>query len=158
RLLHPFMPFISEEIWQTLPHQGDSIMIKPYPTSNENWNAPEDEQQFTLLEQAVGLVRTARVLLNYPPGQHIKFAVTHDDLDRRKDLEDLRPYLAHLGRGSADLLAISDRSGSKHLRLVTEGLSVAIAVPGEIDLQKALDRIRKQQEEQEKEIARLEGK
>ena len=79
RLLHPFMPFITEEIWQTIPHEGESIVIRPYPESEQTWDDPETEEQFLLLEQTVGLVRTGRVLLNYPPGQPIEFSMTHDD-------------------------------------------------------------------------------
>ncbi len=158
RLLHPFMPFITEEIWQTIPHDGESIVIQSYPAPDPHRQSPDSEQRFTLLEQTVGMVRTARALLNYPPGQQIQFAVTHDHADRRKALEELQPYLSHLSRGSADVIPSSNWPTTKLLRLVTEGLSVGITVAGDVDVNKALDRIVKQQAEQEKEIGRLEGK
>jgi len=158
RLLHPFMPFLTEEVWQTLPHRGDSIMIQPYPERETSWQAPDMEQRFMLLEQTVSLVRTARVLLSYPPGQTLQFAVTHDDADRRKQLEELRAYLAHMGRGTADLIPASSWQTKNLLRLVTDGVSVGITIAGDVDVQKALDRLLKQQDEQSKEIARLEGK
>src|SRR4029079_507079 len=56
RLLHPFMPFLTEEIWHTLPHQGESIVIQRYPISDATWAAPEMDQCFALLEQTIGLV------------------------------------------------------------------------------------------------------
>jgi valyl-tRNA synthetase len=158
RLLHPFMPFLTEEIWQTLPHQGDSVMVQLYPSPDPARHEPEMEQRFALLEQAVGLIRTARVLLNYTPGQPIDFAVTHDETTRRRQLEELRPHLERLGRGTFEIDSASGPAADKRLRLVAEGLSVAVLVTGDVDLQKALDRIVKQQEEQKKEIARLEGK
>jgi valyl-tRNA synthetase len=158
RLLHPFMPFLTEEIWQTIPHQGDSIVIQSYPSADPERQAPEAEERFRLLEQTVSLVRTGRVLLNYPPGQQLPFYVSHDDSQRRAQLHQLQRYLAHLSRGTADLAARSDWPSTKLLRLVTEGLSVGIVVAGDVDLKKALDRIVKQQDEQEKEIGRLEGK
>ncbi|HJT20934.1 MAG TPA: valine--tRNA ligase [Nitrospira sp.] len=158
RLLHPFMPFLTEEIWQTLPHEGDSVMVQSYPSADPAKHAPAMEQRFALLEQAVGLIRTARVLLNYTPGQPVDFAVTHDEMTRRRQLEELRPHLERLGRGRFETGSLSGPSADKRLRLVTEGLSVAIRVTGDVDLQKALGRIVKQQEEQEKEIVRLEGK
>jgi valyl-tRNA synthetase len=158
RLLHPFMPFLTEQIWQTLPHKGESIVIQPYPSPDAAWSSSDMEQRFTLLEHAVSLVRTARVLLNYPPGQQVPFAVTHDDPVRRAQLVELRPHLVHLGRGTADLAPISSPQHQRVLLLVTEGLSVGIAVAADVDVQKALDRIVRQQEEQKKEIARLEGK
>jgi valyl-tRNA synthetase len=158
RLLHPFMPFLTEEIWQTLPHQGESIMIQRYPIPDVTWTAPEMDQRFTLLEQTIGLVRASRMLLNYPPGQQISFYVAHDEPPRQAHLGQLRSYLAHLGRGTVDLAPPAHWPTSNLLRLVTQGLSVGIAVAGDVNLNKALDRITKQQSEQTKEIERLEGK
>lgn len=158
RLLHPFMPFITEEIWQTMPHQGDSIVIQQYPTPLPAWQAPDIEERFALLDRTVGLVRTARVLLNYPPGQQIRFSVTHDDAHRRHHLAHIQPHLAHLARGTSDLAPVAQWPNSHLLRLVTEGLSVGIVVAADVDVQKALDRLDKQRSEQAKELERLEGK
>jgi valyl-tRNA synthetase len=158
RLLHPFMPFITEEIWQTLPHQGESIVIQRYPIPESTWIAPEMDQRFTLLEQTIGLVRSSRMLLNYPPGQQIIFYVAHDEPPRQGHLDQLRNYLAHLGRGTVDLTPTATWPTNNLLRLITEGLSVGIVVAGDVDLNKALDRLLKQQSEQTKEMERLEGK
>ena len=158
RLLHPFMPFLTEEIWQTLPHQGESIVVQRYPTSDGAWIAPDMEQRFGLLEQTIGLVRASRVLLNYPPGQQITFYVSHSEPQRQRHLEQLRKYLAHLGRGAVDLTPATTWPTGNLLRLITEGLSVGIVVAGDVDLNKALDRIVKERSEQTKEIQRLEGK
>ncbi|MBH0189301.1 MAG: class I tRNA ligase family protein, partial [Nitrospira sp.] len=158
RLLHPFMPFITEEIWQTIPHQGDSIVLQNYPVLNHTWSSPDTERQFTLLEQTVGLIRTGRVLLNYPPGQHIPFYVDHDDRNRQEQLHQIHQHLAHLSRGEATITASKDWPSVKLLRLVTEGLSVGITVSGDVDLHKALDRLAKQLAENDKESQRLTGK
>jgi valyl-tRNA synthetase len=158
RLLHPFMPFITEEIWQTIPHQGDSIVLQNYPASDHTWSSPDAERQFALLEQTVGLIRTGRVLLNYPPGQHIPFFVGHDDLSRHEQLHQIRQHLAHLSRGEAVVTPSKDWPADKLLRLVTEGLSVGITVSGDVDLKKALDRLEKQLAENDKESLRLNGK
>lgn len=158
RLLHPFMPFITEEIWQTIPHQGDSIVAQHYPVSDQAWAAPDAEQQFALLEQTVGLVRTSRVLLNYSPGQQIPFHVGHDDPNRQKQLHQLQRHLAHLSRGTADVSPPQDWPAARLLRLVTEGLSVGIAVADDVDLQKAIERLAKQIMETDKELQRVDGK
>jgi valyl-tRNA synthetase len=158
RLLHPFMPFLTEEIWQTLPHQGESIVVQNYPTAESTWTAPEMEERFTLLEQTISLVRASRLLLNYPPGQKITFYLAHDEPQRQDHLDQLRNYLAHLGRGTADLAPTTKWPTSNLLRLVTEGLSVGMTIAGDVDLNKALDRIIKEQSQQTKEIERLEGK
>jgi valyl-tRNA synthetase len=163
RLLHPFMPFITEEIWQTIPHQGDSIVVQNYPVSDQPvsdqaWAAPDAEQHFALLEQTVGLVRTGRVLLNYPPGQQIQFHVGHDDPNRQNQLHQLQRHLAHLSRGTADVSPPHDWPTARLLRLVTEGLSVGIAVADDVDLKKAIERLAKQITETDKEWQRVEGK
>ena len=158
RLLHPFMPFLTEEIWQTLPHQDESIVVQRYPTHEAAWMAPEMDQRFTLLEQTIGLARSSRVLLNYPPGQPITFYVSHDEPSKQEHLDQLKPYLAHLGRGTVELTPTATWPSGNLLRLVIEGLSVGILVAGDVDLNKALDRLLKQQSEQTKEMERLEGK
>ena len=158
RLLHPFMPFITEEIWQTIPHEGESIVIQRFPRCEEAWDAPATEQRFLLLEQTVSLVRTGRVLLNYPPGQHIDFSVDHDDPGKLRQLKELEPHLAHLGRGTSNVSAQTAWAPARRLRLVGEGLTVGLSVSGDVDLKKALDRLVKQREEQAKDIARLTGK
>jgi valyl-tRNA synthetase len=158
RLLHPFMPFLTEEIWQTLPHQGESIVIQNYPTAESTWAAPEMEERFVLLDQTIGIVRASRVLLNYTPGQKITFYLAHDEPQQQDHLHHLRNYLAHLGRGTVDLAPTTTWPTNNLLRLVRDGLSVGIAITGEVDLNNALDRIIKEQSEQTKEIMRLEGK
>jgi valyl-tRNA synthetase len=158
RLLHPFMPFLTEEIWQTLPHQGESIVIQSYPTVESAWAAPEMEERFTLLDQTIGVVRASRVLLNYTPGQKITFYLAHDEPQQLDHLQHLRSYLAHLGRGTVELAPVTAWPTSNLLRLVRDGLSVGIAITGDVDLNNALDRIIKEQSQQNKEIVRLEGK
>ncbi|MCS6897740.1 MAG: class I tRNA ligase family protein, partial [Nitrospira sp.] len=158
RLLHPFMPFITEEIWQTIPHQGDSIAVQSYPTANLAALSSDLEQQFVLLEQTVGLVRTGRVLLNHPPGQPVSCFIAHVDENRHRQLHRLHRYLAHLCRGSADVRPSIEWPSSKLLRLVADGLSVGIAVSGEVDLGKALDRLSAQIAAAENEAQRLDAK
>ncbi|HKY70439.1 MAG TPA: valine--tRNA ligase [Nitrospira sp.] len=158
RLLHPFMPFITEEIWQTIPHDGDSIVIQRYPVADRALDAPDAEQRFALLEQAVSLVRTGRVLLNYPPGQQIAFGVAHDDPEKLRQLQQLDSHLAHLSRGAPHIGMQHAWPTAQRLRLVAEGLTIGLIVTGEVDLKKALDRLAKQREEQDKDIARLSGK
>lgn len=158
RLLHPFMPFLTEEIWQTLPHQGDSIVVQTYPVVDQAWVSPETEQNFSLLEQTVGLARTARVLLNYPPAQQITFHAGHDDPGRQHQLSQLQPHITHLSRGRVDIGRPHDWPTTRLLRLIAEGLSVGISVAEDVDLQKAIERLDKQIVETDKELQRIDGK
>ena len=158
RLLHPFMPFISEEIWQTLPHKGETIVTQSYPVSQAHWHEPAAEHTFRLFEQTVGLIRTARALLNYPPGQEIPIFVAHEELAASAELVTIEQHLAHIGRGRISRLPISEWPTSNVLRLVADGTTVGLSVEHGVDLQKALDRLMKQIVETDKESRRLDGK
>jgi len=158
RLLHPFMPFISEEIWQTLPHEGETIVTQSYPVPQTHWHDPSAEETFRLFEQSIGLIRTARVLLNYPPGQEVRVLVTHEEPATSATLVTLKQNLAHLGRGQISPIPLSQWPTSNVLRLVTGGVTVGLSVEGDVDLKKALDRLEKQIAETDKESQRLDGK
>jgi valyl-tRNA synthetase len=158
RLLHPFMPFISEEIWQTLPHEGETIVTQSYPVPQMDWHEPSAEETFRLFEQTISLIRTARILLNYPQGQEVRVFVTHEEPAASATLVTLEQDLAHLGRGRITFVPISRWPTSNVLRLGTAGVTVGMSVEGDVDFKKALDRLVKQTEETDKESQRLEGK
>ncbi len=69
KLLHPFMPFITEEIWQALPHVGDSIMVSDYPEYSEDFNFPADEKYMSGVIEAIKAVRNRRAEMNVPPSR-----------------------------------------------------------------------------------------
>ena len=158
RLLHPFMPFITEEIWQTLPHEGATIVTQSYPTSQTHWHDPTAEETFRVFEQSISLIRTTRVLLNYPPGKELRVFVAHEEPSANGMLGTLEQDLAHLGRGRISPIPISEWPTANVLRLVTDGVTVGVSVEGDVDLKKALDRLVKQTEETDKESLRLDGK
>ena len=158
RLLHPVMPFITEEIWQTLPHEGDSLVIQRYPTPIPEWNAKDIEAEFAVLEQFVTTVRTGRAQLNYQPGKVLALYGATSRGEQLTTLRHLLPFIEHLSRGSVKLAAVETWPTDKVLRLPVEGMTVGLVVEGEVDLEKVLSRLQKQSEEKEQEIQRLEAK
>ena len=160
RLLHPFMPFLTEEIWQALPHEStqDSIMIRPFPTQHSAWEAKDIEEQFAALERFVTMARAGRALLAYPPGARLRLFGAANDPHQRLSLENLHAHLEQLSRASVHITDQERWPSQKILRLVTEGLTIGIGVEGDVNLQKVLDRIVKQAAEATKEVKRLEGK
>jgi valyl-tRNA synthetase len=152
------MPFITEEIWQTLPHAGDTIVTQPYPVPVPTWDDTAVESSFRLLEQSIGLVRAARALLSYPSGKGVRFFVAHEEPVYLAGLASLERDLAHLGKGQVSLVPVSQWPADRILRLVAEGLTVGVTVEGDVDLKKALDRLHKQITETDKETQRLEAK
>ncbi|MGQ0809761.1 MAG: valine--tRNA ligase [Nitrospiraceae bacterium] len=157
RLLHPFMPFISEEIWQTLPHEGESIVTQAYPAPKAEWESKEAEASFSVLERCVTTLRTARSLLNYAPGEKVTFYTTGDSAHDVHRLTTLKNHIANLGRGIVHIVSIQQWPDHV-LRLVAEGITVGLVVEGNVDIRKAVDRIAKERTDGTKEIQRLEGK
>jgi valyl-tRNA synthetase len=158
RLLHPVMPFITEEIWQTLPHEGDSLVIQRYPAPIPEWDAKDIEAEFAILEQFVTTVRTGRAQLNYQPGKVVALYGAASRGEQLTTLRHLLPFIEHLSRGSVKLAAVETWPTDKVLRLPIEGMTVGLVVEGEVDLEKVLSRLQKQSEEKEQEIQRLEAK
>ena len=96
RLLHPFMPFLTEEIWQAIPHQGKSVTIQGYPTSQSDWLDTKAEESFRIIEQIVTITRTGRALLEYSPSKKLSFYATAKDSDDVSSLQILSPFIEHL--------------------------------------------------------------
>lgn len=69
KLLHPFMPFITEEIWQALPHEGESIMVSAWPVYREELNFSAEEKEFEKVMDAIKAVRARRSEMNVPPSK-----------------------------------------------------------------------------------------
>ena len=82
KLLHPFMPFITEEIWQTLPHEGDTIMLSPWPVYNEALCFDEDEKHMDIIMEAIRAIRNRRAEMNVPPSRkaHVYIATEYKDV------------------------------------------------------------------------------
>ncbi len=74
-LLHPFMPFITEEIWQSLPHSGETIMLQKYPVYDESLDFPEASKEMTMIMDAIKAIRNRRAEMNVPPSRKAKIYI-----------------------------------------------------------------------------------
>ncbi len=163
RLMHPFMPFLTEELWQTIPHEGESVMMAPYPndalpTDITNSQAEGAELSMAVLQRCISLLRTGRALLNMAPSQTLDFYVDARQVHERKSLERASRYVGPLGKGSASIAEENAWPAHRLLKLAKQGMTVGLPVSEDIDLQKAMDRIAKQQQDERTEAQRLEGK
>jgi len=158
RLLHPFMPFLTEEIWQTMPHQGDSLVCQAFPVASNEWENPEAEQTFAIVEQIVTTVRTGRALMDYGPSKALTVLVTAKDPDAVASLNKAQHHIAHLCRGTVSIAGQDTWTASRILHLAVGSFTVGLTIEGEVDLNKALGRINKQSATKQKEAARLHGR
>jgi len=97
KLLHPFMPFITEEIWQALPHEGDMLMLCSYPTYSAELSFPEDEADFEAVMNAIGAIRSRRAEMNVPPARKANIIVV---TEKTGVFESGVPYMMKLAYGS----------------------------------------------------------
>ncbi|PRW33017.1 valyl-tRNA synthetase [Chlorella sorokiniana] len=165
RLAHPFMPFITEEMWQATPHTGAALIAAPWPAAD----APVDEAaaaQFEALQAAVRAVRNARAEYGVEPGRKIAATVRVDAPELRAALQAESAVLALLAKldaaqvsfvGEAEGAALSGQKGQIEL-VVGEGVEVFLPMAGLFDADKEIERLQKQEGKLEKELAGLQAR
>ncbi len=158
RLLHPVMPFITEEIWQTFPHEGLSIMTQPFPVDKPDWENFQAEHEFSLLHTFVATTRTGRTLLNLPINQTSSLLGTATIDNDTESLKTLKPYIESILRSSLDITPTTSWPSERILRLVNGNLTVGIPVQNNLDLQQVVKKVKKQVEAKDKECRRLQDR
>ncbi|MCS6288699.1 MAG: valine--tRNA ligase [Nitrospira sp.] len=161
RLLHPFMPFISEEIWQTLPHEGTSIVRKPYPTVRSDWDDKTAEEEFEIVTECVELTNLARLILNYPAGKRLHFK-SHAKTDKlRSILNERKDLIEHLANIDGLMIGTTPETTMPHFLVLTRGSVDMLRTMEDMepaDLHKAKENVQKQIAILEKEITRTKQK
>ena len=159
RLLHPIMPFITEEIWQSFPHNGVSIMTQPFPTEKLEWTNTEAEQKFSILQSFTNTARTARALLNVSSSQTPDIFAMSNQENFTNTFQPLKPYIDSLLRSDLTISSLGVILPRQTLELPSgNGITLGIQVPAQVDLQQVHKKIQKQHGEKEKEIQRLDSR
>ena len=98
RLLHPFMPFITEELWQQLKVEGETIMLQPFPKADESQISAEIEKSMNWLQEAITAFRNIRAEANINPGKEVPALIRTSDAEEIKILEDNKSFLMKLAK------------------------------------------------------------
>ncbi len=156
KLLHPFMPFITEEIWQALPHDGESIMVSDFPVYDEKLDFLEAEKEMTLIMEAIKGVRNVRNEMNVPPSKKTKLYIVTEN---EKVFSLGKVFFEKLASASEAVIQ-KDKAGipENAVSVVTEGAELYLPVDELVDKEKELERLTKEKEKLEGEIKRVEGK
>ena len=158
KLLHPYMPFITEEIWQHLPHEGESIMVSPWPKADETLLDDLSEKQMTAIMDSIKAIRNMRAEVNAAPG-HKAPAIVLTEADLKPVFEGNEGYFQKLA--TVDTLTIGnmdDTAPENAMTAVVTGAKVYLPLKGLIDVEKELQRLKKEVDGAEKEAKRAEGK
>ncbi len=154
KLLHPFMPFITEEIWQTLPHEGESIMISQWPSYDEKLNFAADEAELERMIDAVRAIRNRRSEMNVPPSKKAKVYIETAFGDT---FEKCSMFIKRLAYASEVAINIQD-DFSTAVSIVTNDAKIFIPMGELIDFAAEKARLEKEYANAEKELAQVMGK
>ena len=142
KLLHPFMPFITEEIYQALPHEGDALMVQPYPVYREDMAFPAESARFEKVMEAIRAIRSRRSEMNVPPSKRPHLYIVTEE---REAFENGRDYLCRLAYAgevivSEDVPADAD----KMVSIVTKDARCFLPMSELVDLDNERERLEKE--------------
>ncbi len=156
KLLHPFMPFITEEIFQALPHEGDFIMTSRWPEYRQELSFPEEEAAMEAVMDTIKAIRGRRAEMNVPPSKKAEILlVTAAPEAYRQGLHFIQ-RLAYASEVAFAEVAPGDTSGQ--VIVVTRGATAYMPLSELVDVQAELDRIHKEIEKAQNGLRSVEGK
>ena len=142
KLLHPFMPFITEEIWQALPHEGDALMMQSYPEYSEALNFPEDEANFGMVMDAIKAVRARRSEMNVPPSRKSHLIIV---TEKAKAFTDGEKFICKLAYASGvEVRAELPESTDGMVSVITDNARMFMPMAELVDLEKERARMEKE--------------
>ena len=154
RLLHPFMPYITEEIWQTIPHEGETVMLAKYPEYNAELDYPEASDEMKKIMDAIRAIRNRRAEMNVPPSRKAKVYVATKFADTFRDGTQFIQKLA--SASEVEVAESFEIEGA--VNIVTADAKIYIPMDELVDREKELARLNKELEQVKKRLAQSEGK
>lgn len=156
RLLHPFMPFVTERLWQQLPHTGDSVMVAAWPQAGERDS--EAEEHWSVLMDLVTKIRNARAEANVEPGRWIAADVYAGE--RQQAFESMRrelSFLARIAEGRLRFVPGEPVAQEQALTVVAGDVVAVLPLAGMVDVEVERARLRKELAQAEDELRRLDA-
>ena len=158
KLLHPYMPFITEEIFCTLQSEEESIMISKWPEYSEDKNYPKEEKDIEIIKEAVRGIRNIRTEMNVAPSKKATVYVVSEDEGIRSTFEEGKLFFATLSYAS-EVLVQKDKTGiaDDAVSVMIAGAALYIPFAELVDIQAEIERLEKEEKRLAGEIARCEG-
>ena len=154
KLLHPFMPFITEEIWQTLPHDGETIMKSQWPEFSDTLVFTEDEDKMNIIMDAIRAIRNRRGEMNVPPSRkaHVYIAT------EKKDIFSLSALFMQKLASASEVTVGDSFNIEGSVSIVTADAKIYIPMGDLVDFEAERKRLLKEKETAEKKLAQINGK
>ena len=158
KLLHPYMPFITEEIYCTLRPEEESIMIASWPERKAEWDFEANEEAVEIIKEAVRSIRNVRTGMNVPPSKKAKVFVVSEDEAIRETFENGKVFFGTLGYAS-EVVVQADKAGIDEdaVSAVTSKAVIYMPFAELVDIEKEVERLHKEEEKLNKELARVKG-
>ncbi|GAE30208.1 valine--tRNA ligase [Halalkalibacter hemicellulosilyticus] len=158
RLLHPMMPFITEEIWQHLPHKGESITVSSWPVKKDEWVFDEAVQDMDLLKEIIRSVRNTRAELNVPMSKQIELLIHASTDEVMGQLTRGKSYIEKFCNPETLTMAVGLSAPEKSMSQVLTGVELYLPLAGLLDLDAEIARLEKELQKLDKEVERVEKK
>lgn len=157
KMLHPFMPFISEEIFCNLSGE-ESIMISSWPEYREDWNFEKEEHAVETIKEAVRAIRNVRSSMNVPNSKKATVYVVAADAGVREIFENGKVFFATLGH-AGEVVIQADKTGiaDDAVSALTAAAAIYMPLAELVDVEKEIERLEKEEERLTKELARVNG-
>ncbi|WP_027405735.1 valine--tRNA ligase [Anaerovibrio sp. RM50] len=162
RLLHPFMPFITEEIWQHIPHEGKSIMVSQWPAEDKtiaDLIDEDSESSMTTIMETIKTIRALRLEVNAAPSKKSEVVLNFTDESLRQVFADNEGYLTVLASAEpVTHMAVGAEKPENAMAGVVNGVEIFLPLKDLIDVEKETARLNGEMAKLEKEISRLDKK
>ncbi|HHW37613.1 MAG TPA: valine--tRNA ligase [Bacillales bacterium] len=158
RLLHPFMPFITEEIWQALPHEGESITVAKWPEVRAELTDNVAAEEMQLLVTIIHSVRNIRAEVNTPMSKQIKLNIKAKNDDILASLDRNRHYLVRFCNPSELTIATELTTDEKAMTAVVTGAELSLPLEGLLNIDEEIARLQKELEKLNAEVDRVQKK
>ncbi len=159
RLMHPFMPFVTEELWHHLPGQKGFIMVADFPNHEKLLDFSEEEQEIELLKTVISGIRNVRAELGIHPGLKLEVVFLPHTPLAEKVLDEHSSSISNLAR--VEKISFINSEQEKPLgaaSFITEDLEIFIPLEGVVDIDKEMAKLKKEMAKAEKELNRIKGK
>ena len=159
KLLHPYMPFITEEIYTHLVNEDESIMISQWPKFTEELDYPQDEAKMRLIMDAVRSIRNTRAEMNVPPSRRAKAIFVVGGQTEADTIKEASLFFERLA-GTKEVCVQFDKEGvpADAVGMVIAGAEIFMPLDELIDMEKEIERLEKEKANLEGELKRVEGK